>query len=919
MSRILPYDLPPVLHRRFRIHRSNQIGQGSFGSIFSCTDLHTGQDLAVKVEPNSKDSLLRYEHHILKKLQLFHGFLSIYNCSQSDTHTFVVMTRLGPNLDEVWNENGRAFSLATLAHIGIQAVTLLERLHSVGFLHRDIKPENFLFSRDNTSQELFLIDFGLSKRFQREQYGEHIAFRTGKMMTGTPRYASVSAHLGMEQGRKDDLVSLFHVLVYQLEGHLPWMGMTGSTEAKKWAKIRKMKLRTSVESFPNLPLPLATFFHCVSALPFAAVPPYAFLRRLLLDVGRLDKKALTRYGSAVFSTEQRFLQTYRYEWMEECDLQTVLVGEYKDRPASPVLELELPKLKRTRTCSYDEGNVSSNAWALSKSTPLLPLLENGPQDNPTTDHSDDTKNDDRMSQISPNPKGALPPPAVHNPDSSSLTPMSSTFINQSIASPSPIFSPLPPMSRMHSPIFSTPSSENSSQAPFSLFPRCLSPSHQTNWRPNHRFTHATKHSETHDMSPMAPSHTLGKSKSSSILDTTATFTVASPTTKNGDISKQRMSSQYLHPHFNRNEDNRLRTTKTRLFPNSKDSSPRPSDSPIFPSNLFSDVSNVLPTHPSIPLTKNAGRTGFSPKNTTFIRPIGISFANETKPKGHIVKDKKQSGGWKTDNQISLPLFRISFWLCGEYCHSAVISPLDCGCCSSFVSVLETTYYSSIEIQCRLMESGLISKVLATVQPQTLPISGNEEIFSNLIWTITEFMNLLSPSNHSKLGITTAADKYNHREMVFQKVVLPSSQFMTFLISNRYILNEKMFYSFMTLLDTLFYIGPFHRPTLEFVLASPIVMGFSSCLSFVEDDDPHSATLCDIHDLLLKSQQEGGEVAQSGKRTMQALISEGSEDTLELMMKYLKDGFYGSHLVEASHSISQLLGSNAKRLIPIHLR
>ncbi|KAK2957815.1 putative Casein kinase I [Blattamonas nauphoetae] len=374
MSRIVPSDLPPVLHRRFRIHRSKQIGQGTFGSIFSCTDLNTGEDLAVKVEPNSKDSLLQYEHHILKKLRMFRGFPSVYTCSKSETHTFVLMTRLGQNLDEVWKKNCRTFSLATLAYIGIQAVTLLERLHSVGFLHRDIKPENFLFSRDNTSQELFLIDFGLSKRFQREQDGEHIAFRTGKMMTGTPRYASVSAHLGMEQGRKDDLVSLFHVLVYLLVGHLPWMGMAGSTDAEKCAKIRTVKMGTSVESFPNLPLPLATFFHCVSALPFAAVPPYAFLRRLLLDVGRLDKKALTRYGSAVFSTEQRFLQTYRYEWMEECGTQTVLVSTDENRPSSPIVELELPKPKRTKADSLEEGKSGPFAWTRSKSSPLLALF-----------------------------------------------------------------------------------------------------------------------------------------------------------------------------------------------------------------------------------------------------------------------------------------------------------------------------------------------------------------------------------------------------------------------------------------------------------------------------------------------------------------------------------------------------------------
>ncbi|KAK2945315.1 hypothetical protein BLNAU_19758 [Blattamonas nauphoetae] len=309
------------------------------------------------------------------------------------------------------------------------------------------------------------------------------------------------------------------------------------------------------------------------------VPPNAFLCSLLLDEGRLDKKALTRYGSDVFSTEQRFLQTYRYEWMEECGMQTVLVSADENRPSSPIVVLELPKPKRTKADSLEKGKSGTFAWTRSKSSPLLTLLGSRCRDNPKTDNADDTKNPDRMSQISPNPKGALPHPAVHNPDSSLLIPLSSTFINQSITFPSPIFSPLPPVIHVPSPIFSTPTSDSSDHAPFSFFRRCLSPVRQTIWRQNHNFTHTTHHSETHDMSPMAPSHTLGKSKSSSILDTTATFTVARPSTKSGDISKQQMPSQYLHSHSNRNEDERLRKTKMRPFL----------------SNLSSDMSKVLPT------------------------------------------------------------------------------------------------------------------------------------------------------------------------------------------------------------------------------------------------------------------------------------------------------------------------------------
>ncbi|KAK2961672.1 hypothetical protein BLNAU_3470 [Blattamonas nauphoetae] len=181
---------------------------------------------------------------------------------------------------------------------------------------------------------------------------------------------------------------------------------------------------------------------------------------------------------------------------------------------------------------------------------------------------------------------------------------------------------------------------------------------------------------------------------------------------------------------------------------------------------------------------------------------------------------------------------------------------------------ETTTGSSLTIRCRLVESDLISNVLATVQPHTLPISGNEEIFDDLIWIIRYCLQLALPPFVRKLGITAAVDTFNHLNMIFQKVVLPSSQCVSLLISNRYVLKGDLLDSFMSLLVRFIDIGPFHRPTLEFVLTSPIVMAFSSCLSFVEDDGDLWSILITIDQSLSDWKKEGAEVTQSGKRMIQ---------------------------------------------------
>ena len=65
-------------------------------------------------------------------------------------------------------------------------------------MHRDIKPDNFLIGVGKTQQNIFIIDFGLSKRFKEPRTGRHIPYKDNKQLTGTARYASLNTHLGIE-------------------------------------------------------------------------------------------------------------------------------------------------------------------------------------------------------------------------------------------------------------------------------------------------------------------------------------------------------------------------------------------------------------------------------------------------------------------------------------------------------------------------------------------------------------------------------------------------------------------------------------------------------------------------------------------------------------------------------------------------
>jgi casein kinase 1 len=126
-----------------------------------------------------------------------YGLSTIFEAGSDERINYVITDLLGQSLDRYMADNGGVLDLRMACELGVQMIERIEFIHSKGYVHRDLRPEHFLLGRPKKPNRLYLTGLTMARKYLYPD-GRHAIYRDNKpSFTGTARYMSINAQLGI--------------------------------------------------------------------------------------------------------------------------------------------------------------------------------------------------------------------------------------------------------------------------------------------------------------------------------------------------------------------------------------------------------------------------------------------------------------------------------------------------------------------------------------------------------------------------------------------------------------------------------------------------------------------------------------------------------------------------------------------------
>ena len=308
-----------------------KLGEGSFGLIYEA--IYNNEHFALKFEDLRRNTnLLEAEASIMNYLK-GPNIPSVRSFGTSGYYNVLIMQLMGKSLEDLINEK-KTFSIKTVCLLGYQMINVLEYIHDKHYVHRDIKPDNFVMGLNSLSKKLFLLDFGLAKKYRSSTTLVHYPLINKKKLTGTARYASINAMRGYEQSRRDDLEAVGYVLMYFLRGSLPWQGLSGKNKEERYRRILNKKLDTSAYDLCyQYPSEFETYIDYTRKMEYVEQPDYNRIRKLFLQI--LEKEGQNFDYIYDWTTDEE-KELRKKEFLEEKNAEKTRKNNTNERQSSKI-------------------------------------------------------------------------------------------------------------------------------------------------------------------------------------------------------------------------------------------------------------------------------------------------------------------------------------------------------------------------------------------------------------------------------------------------------------------------------------------------------------------------------------------------------------------------------------------------------
>jgi serine/threonine-protein kinase len=189
-------------------------------TIFRARDLHTGQEVAIKVPHLELESdpvffeRFRREEEIGQKLD-HRGVVRVLRPEKSSV--YIVMEWVeGRLLRKILREQSE-LPIDRAVRIALRICEALDYIHSHGVVHRDLKPENIMVDDEDNIK---LLDFGIAANAG----ARRLTFGKLSPTMGTPDYISPEQVKGKRGDCRSDLYALGVILYEMLTGQVPFQG-----------------------------------------------------------------------------------------------------------------------------------------------------------------------------------------------------------------------------------------------------------------------------------------------------------------------------------------------------------------------------------------------------------------------------------------------------------------------------------------------------------------------------------------------------------------------------------------------------------------------------------------------------------------------------------------------------------------------